>query len=125
MPNYITGQARTLTGKGPVRYAISKEGNNLYLEITDYVGDANTSRPAVSLVELLDCIVKVSEGQGVFMSDDLEDVRRLHRESDGLLHLDGERLGTNSNDPAFMVAILKDIHFVEDAATDRFRLRRG
>ena len=116
MSNCINGRAPKLYGDGYVLYVISRNEDGLYLEITDAtdaegnpIKDGTTSRPTVLLLALFDRIVEASEQDGVFRSKDLRDIIP----------------GDNNNDPAFVVAVLKDIRFVEDAEEDhRYRLRR-
>lgn len=101
MPNCIKGKADKLNGIGKISYHISKDENGLYLKMTNGSSEGGTSstRP-IYLVDLVNRILAVSEDRGYFECEDL----------DGFLE---EFLGKNENHAGFVVAILKDIRFVE------------
>ena len=112
MLNRITGKASKLEGEGYIHYdvIIAKDGDGLYLGITDNDEGGTSTNEPIDFLRLLNCIVEVSNSsEGCFRPKDLRHAIP----------------GNNRNDPGFVVAILKDIRFVEEGARKgQYRLRR-
>ena len=102
---HISGEALKISGSGYIHYKISKGDQGLFLKITDNDDGGTFTSDPVYLWKLIDCIAAV-ESQ-CFRTDDLRDVIP----------------GNNVNDPAFVLAVLKDIGLVEEVG-DNHRLRR-
>ena len=117
MPNCITGRAPRLSGSGYIEYVIkNNDDRGLYLQITGNKKDDGSdaggtfTREPIYLCDLIGSIVRVSSDGGCFKSEDLRPVIPRN----------------NENDPAFVVAILKGVRFVEESAhQDQYRFRCG